>query len=199
MKDRFKGFFSGLIGGLIATACCITPLLFLLLGLGSIGLAASMGAYKMFFIFTGLLFIILTLANHIRMKAKKCACSSIQMLKQESKLILSAFASFFVIFGILNFILLPYITATISASDDISVKTVKTASLKQLKLKIDGMTCEGCAVVIESILENVKGVIDANVSFAKGTAIVLYDPSLTNPKQIISSVPKPYVAKIISG
>ncbi len=115
MKENHKGLFNGLIGGLISSICCITPLLLLLLGIGNLSLAVWMGAYRIYFIFAGLLFVTLALANHVRLKAKKCACSNIQMLRQESKLIFSAFASFFIIFSVINFIILPYATSTISA------------------------------------------------------------------------------------
>ena len=175
MKESLRGFFSGLIGGIISATCCITPLLILLLGIGNLSFAAWMGAYEIYFIFAGILFVILVLANHVRMKARRCACSNIQVLKQERKLVFTAFASFFIIFSVINFIILPHATTAISAESDAVGE--KTASLRQLKLKIDGMTCEGCAVAIESTIETIRGVIDAKVSYAEGTATVLYDPS----------------------
>ena len=197
MKENHKGFLSGLIGSLISSVCCITPLLLLLLGIGNLSLAVWMGVYRIYFIFAGLLFVILALANHIRMKARRCACSNIQMMKQESKLIFTTLASFFIIFSVINFLILPYATTTISAKSD--VVSAKPDSLKQLRLKIDGMTCEGCAVAIGSTLKNVRGVIDAKVSYDNGTAIIIYNPSVINPQQIVDSVPKPYLAKIVSN
>ncbi len=196
MNENIKGLFNGSAGGLISSICCITPLILLLLGIGNLSLAATMGAYRLYFVLLGLIFVILSLGYQIRKKMKNCTCSSIQMLRQESKLIFTAFASFFIVFGIINFLVLPYATAKINPKNDVSTETGN--SLKQLKLKIDGMTCEGCAVAIESALEKVDGIIDADVSYDNGTAVIIYNPSVINPQQIIDSVPEPYLAKIIS-
>lgn len=196
MNEKLRGLLTGLIGGLISVICCIVPLFLLLLGIWNLGLIASMGAYRIYFIFLGLLFIILAVAIHIRMRRKRCKCSSIQMLRQESKFVFTALALFLIIFGVINFLILPYATTIISAKSNVYEKT---GSLKQLKLKIDGMTCEGCAVAIESTLKSMKGVIDAKVSFAEGTATVLYDPSIISPQQIVDNIPKPYLVKIISS
>ncbi len=68
-----------------------------------------------------------------------------------------------------------------------------------MKLKIDGMTCEGCAVAIESALEKVNGVIKADVSYDNGTAVIIYNPSVISPQQIADSVPEPYLVKIVSN
>jgi len=197
MNERLKGLFNGFAGGLISSICCITPLILLLLGIGNISLAATMGAYRLYFILLGLIFVILSIGYQIRKKMKNCACSSVQMLRQESKLIFTAFASFFIVFGIINFLVLPYATAKINPKNDVSAEMDN--SFKQLKLKIDGMTCEGCAVAIESALEKVDGIIKADVSYDNGTAVIIYNPSVINPQQIVDSVPEPYLAKIISN
>lgn len=43
------------------------------------------------------------------------------------------------------------------------------------------MTCAACAVSVESMLKSAKGVKDAGVNFANGSAWVAYDPALTTP------------------
>ncbi|HYE68797.1 MAG TPA: sulfite exporter TauE/SafE family protein [Anaerovoracaceae bacterium] len=43
--------------------------------------------------------------------------------------------------------------------------------------KINGMTCVNCENKIERTLKNKKGIANAIVSFAKGTALVTYDPN----------------------
>ena len=44
-------------------------------------------------------------------------------------------------------------------------------------MKINGMTCGMCSAAIEAGLENLKGVLSASVSYAKGKAVVEYDPA----------------------
>jgi copper chaperone CopZ len=60
-----------------------------------------------------------------------------------------------------------------------------TSELRELKLKIDGMTCESCAEAIRESLLQIKGVVSAKVSFAKGEPIVIYDLALTSLQEII--------------
>ena len=196
MNEGIRGLFSGSAGGMISSICCITPLVLLLLGIGNLSLAATMGAYRIYFILAGLVFVSLSMAYHIRRKMRYCGCSGIQILKQESRLIFTAFASFFIIFGLINFIVLPFVTAKITGKPEGFAE--KDSQLRQLELRIDGMTCDGCAVAIESALRNVNGVLQADVSYANGSAVIIYDPSLISLKEIVDSVPEPYLAEIIS-
>ncbi len=43
------------------------------------------------------------------------------------------------------------------------------------KFKVEGMHCDGCAQIIQSLLEKKTGVRTANVSFNNGDAHILYD------------------------
>lgn len=45
------------------------------------------------------------------------------------------------------------------------------------------MTCAACAVSVESMLQSVEGVKEANVNFANQDAWVIYDPSIASPEK----------------
>ncbi|MFN3666263.1 MAG: heavy metal translocating P-type ATPase, partial [Sediminibacterium sp.] len=45
------------------------------------------------------------------------------------------------------------------------------------------MTCVACAVSVESMLQSVEGVKEANVNFANQDAWVIYDPSIASPEK----------------
>ena len=45
-----------------------------------------------------------------------------------------------------------------------------------VELRIDGMTCEGCAAVVQIALTNVPGVQGASVSFPQGQTHITLDP-----------------------
>jgi copper chaperone len=72
---------------------------------------------------------------------------------------------------------------------------------KHVTLKVEGMTCGGCAAAVKMAAEKVDGVKEAKVSHEKGTAEVVYDPDKTTPEAIAkaiteksgfkASVPKP--------
>ncbi|MEJ5292861.1 MAG: heavy metal translocating P-type ATPase [Candidatus Methanosuratincola sp.] len=59
---------------------------------------------------------------------------------------------------------------------------------KKTSIRIEGMHCATCALNIEKSLAALKGVEKAEVSFGSGTAIVEYDPSLTNASSIKGAI-----------
>lgn len=60
--------------------------------------------------------------------------------------------------------------------------------MQSVKLKIDGMTCVSCENRIERKLQSTKGVINAKVSYASGTAIVTYNEKLISIEKIIAVI-----------
>lgn len=50
-----------------------------------------------------------------------------------------------------------------------------SAATKTVTIKVEGMTCSGCAVSVEKALKETPGVEDAKVSYEKGEAWVKYD------------------------
>lgn len=47
-------------------------------------------------------------------------------------------------------------------------------------IKIKGMTCMGCVNSIKTVLKNLSGVIQTEVTLDPAQAIVQYDPATTN-------------------
>lgn len=56
---------------------------------------------------------------------------------------------------------------------------------KQVKFRIRGINCGSCAVSIESVVANMKGVESISVSPLQGQAEVFYKPELTNVSKVI--------------
>ena len=60
---------------------------------------------------------------------------------------------------------------------------------EELKLNIDGMTCEvGCVKKVKDTLTKVKGVTDKNVELGKAT--VNYDAKKTSKETIVAAIEK---------
>ncbi len=62
--------------------------------------------------------------------------------------------------------------------------------MKTALLKIEGMHCEGCAVIIRSLVERRPGVRKASVSFPDGEARVLYDADAVGEDQLVDAIKK---------
>ncbi len=188
----------GALGGVISSACCLGSLILLLIGAGNFALAASFGAYRTYFILAGLAFVLLSIAYHLRKKAKQCACSYSQLVRSESKFIATTLLTFTAIFGVVNFAIIPYVTAEISEKDMVKAELNQPSELRELRLRIGGMSCESCAEAIEKSLMNVNGIVKADVSYAEGTAVVVYNPSIITQSRVVESVPQPYSVEVVS-
>ena len=58
----------------------------------------------------------------------------------------------------------------------------------QTTIKIKGMTCMGCVNSIKTILKNLPGVIQTEVTLDPAQAIVQYDPVSTNINLLKESI-----------
>jgi copper chaperone CopZ len=69
--------------------------------------------------------------------------------------------------------------------------TASTAlQLTQCAFKVSGMTCGGCAGMVEQGLRKVEGVQDAKVDWKSGDVKVKYDEKTTTPKKIVAAFNK---------
>lgn len=73
--------------------------------------------------------------------------------------------------------------------------TLLTASVALAKdvtteIKVSGMTCGACAGGLQKTLERQKGVKQAEVSFEKGLATIVYDDAQTSAKELREAINK---------
>jgi Cu+-exporting ATPase len=61
---------------------------------------------------------------------------------------------------------------------------------KTLKLKAKDITCSGCAMDMENILNEKDGIIEAKVDFSAGTVDVRHDPGKIDSKKVFDEVRK---------
>lgn len=61
----------------------------------------------------------------------------------------------------------------------------------RLALTVDGMHCADCAQNIERSIRHISGVLDADVNYVMGTAVVNFDPYRVSPDRIRRAVERP--------
>ena len=64
---------------------------------------------------------------------------------------------------------------------------------------LDGMWCAACAKVVEKVLRQGEGVIDAQVSFAAGKGRIDYDPRVTDLKELVHRIERLGYIPTITG
>jgi len=62
--------------------------------------------------------------------------------------------------------------------------------MKKIELKIKGMHCKSCVMLVKEALTDVKGVKEASVDLQKNNAIVEFDEKLVKEKQLIEAIEK---------
>lgn len=61
---------------------------------------------------------------------------------------------------------------------------------KDLKLKVEGIVCIGCAEDMQTILKSKDGIFDASVSYGDGLINIRYDPNVIDARQVYMAVRK---------
>lgn len=60
--------------------------------------------------------------------------------------------------------------------------------MTNIRLRIDGMPCEGCASRLQGLLERAPGVREVAVSYAAKAAQVRFNPQATDPERVAAVV-----------
>lgn len=55
-------------------------------------------------------------------------------------------------------------------------------------IPVDGMQCSGCATRVQTALESVRGVVDAAANHEANQVRVRYDPEVTSPSELLSTI-----------
>jgi len=56
-----------------------------------------------------------------------------------------------------------------------------------LTLHVEGMTCQGCAQSLAASLKRQRGVLEVQVDWRSGRAVVTYDPEQAGPERVLAS------------
>ncbi len=186
MKDKLLSG-GGIITALLASLCCITPVLAVLGGLGGIASTFSfLEPLRPYLI--GLTVIVLGYAFYSAYKPKKvndidCACEDETSNKKVSFINSKQFL-WIVTVVIALLITFPYYSKALFPSDNQNVVIVQSNNVAKAKLYIEGMTCTGCEESVDYALKSENGVVSATSSYKKGIAYVEYDKTKVSPEQL---------------
>lgn len=90
------------------------------------------------------------------------------------------------LFGCLLVILVPMAVFSHEPSRTAQSGTARL-QVTQCALKVSGMTCGGCAAMVEKSLRKLKGVTTAKVDYKTGEAQVQFDSKKTTPEKIVAA------------
>ncbi len=186
-----KSWIAGVAAAVVASLCCITPVIALIGGLS--GAASSFSwlvPFRPYLI--GVTVVIFAFAWYQKLKPKTkeeiaCDCDeegkTIFWRSKTFLAIITVIAALLIMFPLYAKIFYPKLQQT-------QIIITDKSNLASVQLDITGMSCEACTQEINSELSKVNGVIEYKTSYEKANSIVKFDKSKTSVDAIVAAVNK---------
>lgn len=181
---------TGLLAALLASLCCIAPLLALVGGVtGAISAFGWVEPFRPYL--AGITVAVLALAWYQRLKAEKsaaaCACEG------EAKPTFWKSNKFLLAVSCVALLLLAfpeYAGAFYRQQPVAKAASAQTNFTQSVKLQVKGMTCAGCEAHVNQEVGKLAGVFSVSTSYKKGSAVIKYDSTKVRPMQILQAARK---------
>lgn len=170
----------GVTAAVIASLCCIGPVLVVFLGVGSLAAFSAFEIYRPYLIgltvaLIGLAFYLTYRKREVKCEDGTCRIESVSKWAKTGVWTVTILAGLAVGFPYLGFAPQTHVN---KAVDSTAVVT----------LNISGIDCKACAVGIEGSLANIKGVRKARVDYQSGKATIEYDSKIVKPTVFVDRV-----------
>jgi len=181
-----------MMAGLVASLCCLGPLLFAALGLGAFGLAGIFAAARPYLLVLAVLLLALGFYRAYFRREQACEPGEACVTKPTSRL--RRVGLWIASVAVLAFTLSPYYAGSIAAAwvnknsfvpaTPLTTNETANASIETVTVRVEGMDCSAREAPIRAALEQTPGVRNADVSYKRGDARIEFDPKQTNVEQI---------------
>jgi mercuric ion transport protein len=187
-KSTKNAAYTGLLTAVVASLCCITPVLALIAGTSGIASTFSwIEPFRPYLI--AITVIVLAFAWYQKLKPRTqeeidCACDDdVRPSFWQSKLFLGIVTAFAVIM-----MAFPYYSQIFYPKVDRQVIIVSSDNVQELNFNVEGMTCAGCEENVKHAVNGLPGILEVTANYEEGTANVKYDKSKTNKQAIIEAI-----------
>lgn len=185
-----------IISAIMASSCCWLPLVLLAVGVSGAGIASTLEAYRPYFMvvtfgFLGMAFYFTYRPQRGTSKEAGGCCETVTIqqgdccataTKRFTMLTFNKAMLWVVTLLAIAFLFFPnYVGAFLGNGDDTNV----TEDMNRAVIKIDGMTCEGCAALVAAAIRKVPGVLAVEVDYKSGEAVVGTEICCPIPKKEI--------------
>lgn len=184
------------VSAVVASSCCWLPLVLLLFGVSGAGFAGAMESYRPVFIVLtlGLLaaaFYFTYRPRRVASTGENCCapahdCFSPTGTARRWRFNMLAFNKV-MLWGVtvlvVAFLFFPsYVGLLLAGRSDAGAVRQDDPLVRQTVMAVDGMHCEGCAMLVEKSIEDVLGVLDVTADYESQQAIVLTKACCPFPK-----------------
>jgi copper chaperone CopZ len=191
MKKKFKsGKLAGatFLSAIVASLCCITPVLALVSGVGGIASSFSwLEPVRSYLI--GFTILVLGFAWYQKLKPQtaeeiQCACEEDE---KPSFMQTKKFLGMVTLFAFLM-MAFPYYGQIFYPKINKKVSVVSSDNIQELTFNVGGMTCSSCEEHVKHAVNQLPGILNTSANSNKGIAIVKFDDSKTDKLTITNAI-----------
>lgn len=186
MKIENELFGAGLLTAILASLCCIVPVLALIAGIS--GLASTFSWLEPFRpYFIGFTILVLGFAWYQKLKPKKqigCNCNTEEKPKFiQTKMFLAIITVFAIVM-----LVFPYYSNIFYPKTENQIIVVDKSNIQRAEFTISGMTCASCEEYVNHKVNKLSGILSSNASYHNGKAVVEFDNSKINITEIKKAI-----------
>ncbi len=182
----------GVGGAVLASACCVAPVVMALLGIGSAAFLVAWLSLRPLFLAVAALFLI----GGLVLMGRRAACARTPSMRRLWMAPLIMAICFLGGYNLLNSVVAPRLYQPLVARDQRAITAGgvvigaagQIVPLRQANIHVY-MNCSGCAATLRLKLLGLHGVHAASVDWQHGVAQILYDPTRTTARGLIASIP----------
>ena len=187
MKDKTLATAS-VVSAVLASLCCIGPLVAVGLGLGAFGAAALFESLRPYLLVaTAALLGTAFYLTYRKQPQQTCEGEACAVGPQEKsrKILLWVVTA-----AVAAFAAFPYYSSFFWGQMPAAASTALAATGKSAtaEFHVEGMTCAGCAATLENALEKTPGVATVAISLEAKRARVSYDPSQLSTERLLTVI-----------
>jgi copper chaperone CopZ len=184
MKNKLA--VTSILTAIIASLCCITPVLALIAGTSGVASTFTwIEPFRPYLI--GLTILVLLFAWYQKLKPEKeidCECETDEKPKfMQSKTFLGVVTVFAIVM-----LAFPYYSSMFYPNSEKQIVVVDKSNIKTTEYKISGMTCASCEAHVNHEVNKLNGIVNSKTSYKNGKAIIEFDVTKTNELEIEKAI-----------
>ena len=178
-KEKLAG--AGMIlSALLASVCCIGPVVFAILGIGAVGFSSALAPWRPFLI--AITFAFLAVAFYFAYRKPRAGCEDGSCEQPETRKRNRWFlwAATVVVLFLILFPYLPFSSGRTQESPAVAATRVE--------LMVEGMTCSSCDFAVETAVKKLPGVIKVHARHDSSNVTVVLDPSRVKATDVAKAI-----------
>lgn len=176
--------FGSLVSAILASICCIGPIVLAVLGVGGAGLFSKFANLRPYLI--GITVVFLGLAFYLTYKKRKVKCEDgTCKIRRGPKWNKIAIWVATVLIGF--FLSFPYLVGSLDTNSGIDQTN---SEMSEVMITVKGMTCAGCEFNVETAIKKLHGIIKVKADYKKGEVNVKFEKRKVNVDDMMKAINK---------